>query len=518
MDIEKIIKGFFESNLNIAFCLIIMLIGVRSYIVHTVPLIKTSKELKNILGIISIKNEPNAIIEELEKGTYEYDGFEIYVKEFCDSWKTKIVDIDKYFNVVNIIEIPSKRKMAELVPGILTALGILGTFLGLLIGLSELNTSSNENLTSSVGTVINGMTLAFWTSIVGILSSLIWNQIDKNILVKVRRNLHQVRNKLFEITGSKTTEDLLAKIESYQMEQTLALNNMGSDFAQILQDVLVPSIESGFSKAIDESLSPLLERIENIVVNFSEKISENQTDGLERIVENFIGSMNQSMSGQFENLSKTIEELCEWQKQTKEDLDILIIEMKRASSDQMIINQQTDRIISNISQYSDKLISGSEKLYVQVNAFEKIANHVSEVIIINQNVFNDVNEKSKVIEDTTQKSVKNISEIADKLQLVWSTSREQLDSSSKIFNDSSQEFRESLQSGLISTFESFDTNISQFVGHFNGNIENIKDTVFDLSKIVVETNKQLKESIIILENSIKSIPREVKVIVDKNTN
>ena len=177
MNISNVLRGLYESNLNLLFCLFILSVALRAFYVHTKPLIRISNELEKLTVLIKgIDNIPD-LIETLEQKNVIGSGIELEIQEFCEGLKRKEIDIDKYFSLVNIIEIPSKRKKAELVPGILTALGILGTFLGLLIGLSELNTTSNDNLTASVGTVINGMTLAFWTSIFGILSSLIWNQI-----------------------------------------------------------------------------------------------------------------------------------------------------------------------------------------------------------------------------------------------------------------------------------------------------------------------------------------------------
>jgi hypothetical protein len=56
------------------------------------------------------------------------------------------------------------------VPSILTGIGIFGTFLGITISLMYFN---HANIVASVPIFLSGIKLAFWSSVVGILASLI---------------------------------------------------------------------------------------------------------------------------------------------------------------------------------------------------------------------------------------------------------------------------------------------------------------------------------------------------------
>lgn len=60
------------------------------------------------------------------------------------------------------------RRLAEMVPDILTSLGILGTFMGLVLGLRGFNPASYEAMSSSVESLIDGIKVAFVTSIYGL--------------------------------------------------------------------------------------------------------------------------------------------------------------------------------------------------------------------------------------------------------------------------------------------------------------------------------------------------------------
>ena len=65
------------------------------------------------------------------------------------------------------------------IPGTLTGLGLLGTFLGLIMGISSIGFSSVDAALSSVETLLSGIELAFYSSIAGVILSILYNLIYK---------------------------------------------------------------------------------------------------------------------------------------------------------------------------------------------------------------------------------------------------------------------------------------------------------------------------------------------------
>ncbi len=64
-----------------------------------------------------------------------------------------------------------KRRIIESLPGIISTLGVIGTFLGITIGLANFDTTPDA-LTASIGTLLNGLKTAFLTSLCGMVGSL----------------------------------------------------------------------------------------------------------------------------------------------------------------------------------------------------------------------------------------------------------------------------------------------------------------------------------------------------------
>ena len=90
-----------------------------------------------------------------------------------------IDDIEEYLNEEELDNHIHKR-LLEMVPDIFTSLGILGTFVGLVWGLKNFEPSNYEAMTTSVASLVDGIKVAFLTSIYGISLSIVYTYGMKN--------------------------------------------------------------------------------------------------------------------------------------------------------------------------------------------------------------------------------------------------------------------------------------------------------------------------------------------------
>jgi len=108
----------------------------------------------------------------------------------------ELCEIEEYFTEDSIIHTLGKSQVAELAPGIFTTLGILGTFVGLYMGLQLFNVPADvtgdvasQQLTASTNGLIEGIKTAFQTSIYGIAFSLFFNTLYRRLVNQTRRAL-----------------------------------------------------------------------------------------------------------------------------------------------------------------------------------------------------------------------------------------------------------------------------------------------------------------------------------------
>lgn len=100
-----------------------------------------------------------------------FNAYRIAVEEAMQRNTQTIPDIVDYMNET-LLETKMRHDVVNQVPGALTGIGILGTFVGLVFGVSGIAFSSVDVAIVSVSGVLTGIKIAFYTSICGVAMSL----------------------------------------------------------------------------------------------------------------------------------------------------------------------------------------------------------------------------------------------------------------------------------------------------------------------------------------------------------
>lgn len=189
-------------------------------------------------------------------------------------------------------------------PTLLTTLGILGTFLGIAIGLLDFDSSRIEY---SIPLLLDGLKLAFTTSIVGILLSAALR------LTQVLKRADQ---------GPAATTDQTA-------DQT---PSGGMDLAALLQRQLeVANAQLIATHQLGEHLVETLERqheaqlgaLQRFAEQLSELGSRQLIAALESVIRDFNANLGEQFGENFRRLDASVEKLLHWQEQYREHMDVL---------------------------------------------------------------------------------------------------------------------------------------------------------------------------------------------------
>lgn len=104
------------------------------------------------------------------------------------------------------------------IPGTLTGLGLLGTFIGLIFGISSVQVSSADAALTSIQTLLEGIRMAFYTSIAGVILSMLFNIIYKIIWNVMIRDLGMFTT-LFQRNVIPSSEEQARYSQKKEMEQ-----------------------------------------------------------------------------------------------------------------------------------------------------------------------------------------------------------------------------------------------------------------------------------------------------------
>ena len=145
-------------------------------------------------------------------------SFDTYLQKTQDQQDKGLVvsDIEDMINE-ETLELRNWRGVILQVAGVLTALGLLGTFLGLMTGISTVTFTTVDATISSIENLLEGIATAFYTSIVGVILSMLFNIVNRVVWNVTLREMN-----LF-------TEKFHAEILPYAEEQTRVNEYMQSE-------------------------------------------------------------------------------------------------------------------------------------------------------------------------------------------------------------------------------------------------------------------------------------------------
>lgn len=103
-----------------------------------------------------------------------------------------------FFKVTEILESHVNLRLYLALPNILVGIGVLGTFIGLVSGIGGFETESVDGVRESIAELLAGMSTAFYTSIFGMLGSILFNFFEKTQINTVKYQIHRLSTQLDE--------------------------------------------------------------------------------------------------------------------------------------------------------------------------------------------------------------------------------------------------------------------------------------------------------------------------------
>ena len=267
-------------------------------------------------------------------------------------------NVEDYINDDTVTHGPGNAGLAELIPSLLTSLGILGTFMGLSRGLSSLNFADSTQLIQGIPDLLSGMRFAFGTSVAGISCSLVFNML----------------NRISQGSSYRAIDDFVTSFTQLAMSRPLdndvqmIIQNQDRNFMlQGINETLVDRLADSVSRSISMTMNPVAESMDRFIVG----TTRNQIEGVNHIVSRFLSEMDRSLGGQFSSLAQTMSNLEQSQirasQATGENLTAAEGIVRNARSLQEVTSHALDQFDSYMTRI-DK-VSGRDEKFEQ-NAAE----------------------------------------------------------------------------------------------------------------------------------------------------
>ncbi len=286
------------------------------------------------------------------------------------------VDTSQFFNSRAIAPDLVDNRFLSAVPGLLTAVGVFGTFLGLTFGLSGLDLSGGgmERIATDVNRMISGASLAFLTSVWGVGSSIIFNIIEKATERNLRKRVRILRNEVIELFPCANTEDTLLLIEQHSRQARETMQGLAEQIGNRMQESVaemgtqmtqaVSSLSESMVKSVADILSPALEQLLGKADEFADRQTSGVYEALSDLVEHFTGVLGQRASEQSKAMDDAANEmrnqLSEFSNHLKNMSDAIDHKFKESSTQDEERSKKINELISDLLIHHKKLFNSVE--------------------------------------------------------------------------------------------------------------------------------------------------------------
>jgi hypothetical protein len=230
-------------------------------------------------------------------------------------------------------------------PGILTGLGIIGTFMGLIEGLVQFNPSVMESaeLRRGLEGLFGQVKYAFTFSACAITAAIVVTAFEKWLYASCAKwvgELSQALDGLFRFGVGEEYLSSLVRASNESATQTRQLKeSLVEDLKSLLTNLTERQIQAtqqlsnDFGSQIERSLQSPLEKIAETVRIASGNQQQAMGGMLENLMTSFLAQMRESMGGQIGDLSALLQQSAQSMTQVELSMRTLVADMQRASNE-----------------------------------------------------------------------------------------------------------------------------------------------------------------------------------------
>ena len=438
----------------------------------------------------------------------EFDETLIEVEQDGNVLLYNTVDANHFFNNSTLAAGITESRMLAAVPGFLTAFGVIGTFVGLQLGLSELNIGNDvavSEMKTGLAHVISGAKIAFMTSVWGVTLSVLFNFIEKGLERIARSRISGLQNRIDQLFPRLAAELQLQRIADDGQQSRESLQGLAEKIGEKMQESLLEvssGIQAGLESSLEKIMAPAINKLvdetsegnqkalESLVDNFLTRFGElgdNQRDAMDTASQNVsdaLGSLNSSMDGFLGKLEISQDKSTERDQHRQE----VFIEQTGA------MKSSTEALLSRVEEGLEKQLSASYSLIEQGKllqaGIDKSVNanvEASTSMKMSANELKSASEEMKVfgshikdagnsISGAVTNAVESTADLAQQNQLVSELMEKQMQQ----LADDRQQFMQAVER-LQSLMNTADSSFDRMKEHQNEFLNNLKNNVGELA-------------------------------------
>ncbi len=406
-------------------------------------------------------------------------------------------NVEDYINDDTVVHGPGNAQLAELVPSLLTSLGILGTFMGMMSGLSGLDFTDSAKIISSIPTLLDGMRFAFGTSVAGVSCAIVFNML----------------NRILQGSGYRAIDDFVECFTSLAMSrpldndvQLICQNQDSNHMLSGLTDVLPGTLAQVMESSVSRAMQPVAQSMDSFLIGATRA----QVDGVARIVGSFVQQMNMSLNDQFVQLGRTMTEINQNQQVAMSQVNQSMQAASAILTDAQQLRAISQEVMDRFAQYMQELSATRQRderfeqsaaaLLANMQKMSESQAHSLKVLgESHERLLNSVSQVT-TLHTTAVDALRSASE-QDAKQLTDATAAMQ--AASRELSDGCQSFVKNVVTGMSESLGMFDQNMTALTTVLTEKIDRLNGT--GVSSATAEETAELQRLLAKLQEIVASV-------------
>jgi len=423
------------------------------------------------------------------------------------------IDAAHFFDTHTLARGMAESRLIASIPGILTAIGVLGTFLGLTLGLGglgEIGGGSTKHLEEGISGMIHAASIAFTTSFWGVLTSVIFNFFEKVNESRIRKRISTLQDHIDHLFPRLTPEKMLMDISGHSKSSDETMLGLAEKIGNKMQEAVLQmeqSMSTSIAKALQDVLEPAIGKLVGSAEDMANRQTQSSEVAIEKVIHSFMEQFGQAGAEQGQMMRDSAQNLQELMEQIKQD------QAKSMQRSEALDEKRQQALADAIEQISEQFHQFKSVGEQNTQAAEGVVQQQKDVTESVQKVSDDFLAFAGIIEDVSgqlSEAAKEIKEgnqeLAKTSQIMAGTVSDAARSNERV-SQSNQETSQRLQ-GLLDKIESSRASAEEITIQLRASAEAGKGTFEEL--------KQHQEGYRnALNNHVKELEEQLSKILER---
>jgi hypothetical protein len=295
----------------------------------------------------------------------EFDETLVEVKTSSGVLLRNTLDAGHFFNTHTLAKQVTENRLIAAVPGFLTAIGVIGTFVGLQLGLAGLNLGAGASVGDmqiGISNVVDGAKVAFLTSVWGVALSVLFNFGEKWLEQRIRNRIRRLEDSIDRIFPRIRPEDQLQVIAENGAESRETLQGLAEKIGDKMQEAMVTATQ-GIQSSLEKSLSEIMAPAINKLVD---ETSQGNQKALEGLLQRFMDGFGAQGTQQRQALDDVSSKVNDSVDAMRNSMTEFVNQLKHSQLDS---GEREKELISSISNHVSQLVEQSNGIGKQLTNF-----------------------------------------------------------------------------------------------------------------------------------------------------